>query len=52
MGLTTFSVYPWDIENLASQDEVVLHTYQERELRAWKQESADGQKLKVNNQRC
>ena len=42
MGFTTFSVYPWVIENIANQGEEALHIFQERELKAWKQEFAVG----------
>ena len=43
MGFTTSSAYPWVIENIVSQGEEVLHTFQEGELKAWKQESEVGQ---------
>ena len=49
MGFTTSSVYPWVIENIVSQGEEVLHTFQEDELKAWKQESEVGQiKMAIN----
>ena len=49
MGFTTSSVYPWVIENIVGQGEEVLHTFQEDELKAWKQELEVGQiKMAIN----
>jgi hypothetical protein len=52
MGFTTFSVYPWVIENTVSQGEEVLHISQEPERKAWKQEFVHGQIKMAINQNC
>ena len=45
MGLTTFSVYPWDIENTVNHVEEVLHTHLEDVQKAWRQEFVAGLRL-------
>ncbi len=52
MGFTTSSVYPWAIESIVNQGEEVLHTFQEDERKAWKQESGLGQIKMAISQDC
>jgi hypothetical protein len=44
MGLTTFSVYLWDIEDIVNHAEEVWHIFLEEELRAWRLGYVLGQK--------
>lgn len=44
MGLTTFAVYQWDIENTVNPAEEVLHIRLEAVPKAWRQESEAGHK--------
>ena len=44
MGLTTFSVYPWDIEDIVNRAEEVWRIFLEEELKVWKLGYVLGQK--------
>ena len=50
MGLTTFFIYPWDIENEVNQEEEVWHILLEDVQKAWKHEFEAGHKSIVMNQ--